>query len=573
MNKPTLLPLLLVLVMAAGGARAATITGQVQNSTGAGVSGVTVNVNTGATTVSVLTDLNGFFTLVVPSGTYDVIFLPPGSSLVPKRIQNVTVVLSLNLGVVTLQDGFPLSGFVLTPLGLPVANADTNVYDQATGQKLWTPDDNTDATGFFEVVIPAGTYRWRVAPPQSLLLVAHQIRNIVVNAPTSLGNITLQPGVLVTGTVRDSQTFLPLADVDLDADDAFTGERIVTPGDNTDASGNFSLVLPTGLFHLSFDPPVGDNHAGRRVYNVTVAGPGNLGTFGLDVGATLSGTLVGPGGVPVAGADLDALIAPGNTGIYISHDKTDANGAFSVVVPFGSYQLTFEPDAALGLVGFRTATINANTSQSLGTISLQTGVILSGTIIGWDGLPEAEADLDIIDPVTGAELITPGDLTDANGAYSAVVPQGTWNVRIQTRKLSFSRATTIQNVVVNGPTTLNQNLPIVPIVAYMSTTGVPTVGQGGPLVVTVGFLNFTINVQPTNVSVVMITPGGNEVLVIPPIPLNVPPQTPFLLPNIPIPLPPVNPAFLGQPFRLELRFTEQATGIEQDSDRLTFIIL
>ena len=45
---------------------------------------------------------------------------------------------------------------------------------------------------------------------------------------------------------------------DVDVDDSSTGERIPTSGDDSDGSGAFSVVVPTGTFDLSLEPVLAD---------------------------------------------------------------------------------------------------------------------------------------------------------------------------------------------------------------------------------------------------------------------------------------------------------------------------
>ncbi|HKB16418.1 MAG TPA: hypothetical protein VKF62_10145 [Planctomycetota bacterium] len=42
--------------------------------------------------------------------------------------------------------------------------------------------------------------------------------------------------------------------VDIDVFDQVTGVKLVTPNDNTDAQGEFSVVVPPGLYRVAFDP-------------------------------------------------------------------------------------------------------------------------------------------------------------------------------------------------------------------------------------------------------------------------------------------------------------------------------
>lgn len=566
----TMLPLLMMITLTAASARADNLTGQVVDTSNTGVAGADVEAS-GPVSATTVTDANGFFTLVLPAGTYDVEILPQGTSLAALGLSAVAVSGTTSLGQITLQPGFVLSGTVDDSGGLPVANADINVYDQATGTKLLTPDDNTGLAGAFAVVVPAGTYTVRASPPATVLLVAQEIEDVAVNGTTSMGTITLPPGFLLTGTVVDAQTQAPIADVDIDVDHAVTGRRVITPGDNTNAGGVFAAVVPFGLYHVSFDPDPGVLYAGREVYNVFVSTTHDMGVVTLQQGFAVTGTLTSPSGA-VAAADIDVDSTTTGARVYVPHDETDANGSFSIVLPAGSYIMELEPPVSAGLVGTRTGTITVNGPTTLSPISVQPGFTVSGTVQGWNGSGESGAQVDFIDPATGEELITPGNETDSGGAFSAVVPSGTWDVEVQTAKGSLSRDTLITGFPVAGPASLNPILNLVPVGTYISGLGIPTVPQGGPIPVNVFIFNPTMSSQNTLVSLVVTEPGGGEITIVPPSAVTLTPQQLDSFLGLPMPLPPVGSNLQGLVLHLELRFADPATGMVFDKDRLPFIV-
>jgi hypothetical protein len=401
MSRKRTVALEVVFVMVLGtlaSGQGALVTGVVQTSGGLPIAGVDIELSGGVVfPVPPVTGPTGVFSFSVVAGTYDVSFLPSTSAFAPAQVTDLAVPASgtVNMGIIVLQAGIPLSGTVQTSTGAPVFLADINVYDQATGQTLFTPGDSTDALGNFAVTVPAGTYRVRARPPGGLILVAEQVENIVVAGPTIVPTFVLQPGVMLTGTVLDSVTLLPIADVDLDVDDAVTGVRIITPGDNTNGSGVFSVIVPAGTFDISFEPTGGLTHVARMVTNFVVPSsvlPVNMGIVSLDPGFVLSGTVLGPGGAPVVGADIDVDTMLGDVRVLTPGDNTDPAGQFAVVVPSGTYVVSVEPPFALGLVGASVSPVTVTGNTTVPVFNLQAGVVLSGTILAWNGLPEVNAD-------------------------------------------------------------------------------------------------------------------------------------------------------------------------------------
>lgn len=559
--------------MLAASARADTLTGQVVTPAGVGVVGATLTFSNGANPLNPVTGTNGIFAVVLPPGTYDIGIDPPsGSGLAPRELIGVVVSGLTNIGTIQLEPGFALSGRVVTTAGLPVVNADTDVRDLATGRRLFTPDDNTDANGAFQVVVPAGTYRFDVRPNPATLIAPGSVQPVVVAAATSLGTIVLEPGFALTGTVLDGRTSTPLEGADIDVEDAVTGARLLTPSDNTDPLGRFSVVVPAGFYVVSVDPPPGTPLRGLERFNVSVAGTAtSLGTLALAAGFVVSGTVLDSTGAPVAGTDIDVETTPGSSAIFVSNDKTDANGNFAVVVPGGTWRVVLEPQRATGLVGHRSAPLPVSANVTLPTVRLQSGVVLSGTVTGAMGTPEENVDIDVVDPATGEELVTDADDTDASGRYSVIVPPGTWDLRFLPAKASPSRVEQVQGVAVQGATTVDRQLSLVPIFAYLDTLGVPEVGQGGPLPVLIAFINATPVTQPTTVRIVVVDPFGNETDVLPALRLDMPSGAGAFT-ALQIGIPTLHSTLPGQPYRLELRFDDPATGAEQDHDNLRFLV-
>lgn len=176
-----------------------------------------------------------------------------GQVLAPLQLFG-TISAPIDLGIVTLKTGFHVTGTVRRQNGVAVNGADVDAIDVATGDTLFTPNDNTNTLGVFDVVVPAGTIDLSVIRPTALVLVGVEVKNLFVNAPLDVGILTMRDGVFLSGNVRDGLG-LPVLAADVNVTEAATGLPIALGSDNTNASGFYSVVVPTGLMHVVFSPP------------------------------------------------------------------------------------------------------------------------------------------------------------------------------------------------------------------------------------------------------------------------------------------------------------------------------
>lgn len=329
-------------------------TGHVQDELGAPLATVDLNfvdLATGDTYAANNdnTDLAGNFSVFVPELTYDIFFTPPlGMPKAGAVLHSVAIAGTTAVGTVTLPDGITVGGRVLAPGGAPVEAVDTDYTDTATGETIYSPRDDTDALGQFSVYVPSGSYDVTVRPQAVNGWAWQTIHDVDASAPVALGDIQLQPGFAVTGTIRDD-ALQPVAIADLDMVDAL-GRDLPTPDDNTDALGVFSLLPPASTFDLLARPPAGAALACAVIRNVVVTGPMNVGTMTLPAGFPISGVVRDAGGAPVAGVDWHAFELAGGLDFPTVHDNTDALGNYSFRLPAGAWRIVAEPPAGSGLL-------------------------------------------------------------------------------------------------------------------------------------------------------------------------------------------------------------------------------
>jgi len=369
---------LCALVPAWGG----TISGQVLDEQGAPISGVdldfvVVSTGKGQSANNDTTDATGHYVTTVPPQVYDVFYSPPAGSLLAGHVQH-NVNLNVNQAVnVTLRRAWLVSGVMYrADTSGPAAAVDLDFDDLATGEKIFTPLDNTDATGHYSVAVPRGIYRvsfdgpvpeFPTDPPQ---LAPAALEEITIDgANLDLGEVTLAPGFHVTGHVV-TNTGLDLAGADLDFVTPATGEKIFTKSDNTDGGGDFDTVVPPGVYSLRIDPPFGPALTPRVVSGVTVGGDVGLGTLGLLAGLTVNGFVKDSSLQGLRDVDLDFVTSAGGVPVVTAWDDTNFAGQYIVRVPAGTYDITYRPLRHSLVLPATTFAVAVPTSKTLADMML-----------------------------------------------------------------------------------------------------------------------------------------------------------------------------------------------------------
>ncbi|MFT4514886.1 MAG: hypothetical protein ACI89X_001506 [Planctomycetota bacterium] len=557
-------PLLAIAALSSVSVSAQSLTGRVTDPVGVPIAGITVDTGSGLAT----TDALGVFVITpLAINTYEVEYLPAIGAPWESRLLESIVSGATNIGDVVLQPGFDITGVAMSEAGLPVASCNLNIYAQ-DGTKLFTPYDNTDALGNFAVTVPAGTWDVRVQPPVGAAMVSTTIEDVVVAGAVGLGTVTMRTGYVVSGSVVDSVSGVPIGSTRFRATNALTGERFVVPADTANVFGQFSFLLPFGIVDLDVIPPQGNAHVAREMFGVFVPGATVLGAVGLDSGAMLSGTVT-VGGVAFEGADIDVLLADG-TKVFTAFDTSALNGTFSVVTPLGSgLRLRVEPVSATGLVGVLMPPISVAGPTSVGVIDLQSGVAVSGIVMG-PGAPEFDAALRFVDTVSGQEVVTVHDHTDVTGNYTTFVPAGNYDVAAVTVDGSLS-LDGMQNVTVAAAATVDFALALKTARTQVTSYGTPTVGQGGPLPINVLLHTTPAGLTTIRIDVFVDMPNGVSVPLLFGLPLSLP-AVPFVVGPVFLALPPVPAGQLGKPLKMRVRLRDATGAITYDEADQTFFV-
>ena len=328
------------------------------------VTGTTLNFSGEAT------DLNGAFSVLVPPGTYDIdvrdtIATTPTGPYVRVEFNNRLVDADQNLGLVTLRNGYQLTGTVLNESASPVNMANIDVIDPATGIEVPLSGDETGLVtnpGQFSVLVPEGTWDVEIEPPPGSGL-AGLVVPITVNAPgpASIGTQTLLNGVPVTGTTETSNGS-PVAAVDLDFVIASTGVEIPTIDDNANAQGQFSVVVAPEVYDIQFKPPFATGLAPRELTGVSVAGTTSLGPITLSPGPALSGTIT-LGGTPFEGARM--TLSDGGADVFVFGDRSNSAGFYQLRALAGTYDVTANPPPGSGASPLTMTNVTLTTDTTL----------------------------------------------------------------------------------------------------------------------------------------------------------------------------------------------------------------
>jgi len=355
MSKPVIVFFALLLAAVAV-SHAATITGRVIDETGQPVPNVDLDFTDLATgnDESVngdTTDVNGMYTVIIDPAFYDVFFTaPPGGRLAGHVEQSVNLNVNQTVNV-TLAPAWFISGQVFrADTSGPATGVDLDFENVITGEKIFTPMDNTDLTGTYNVAVPRGIYRVNFDGPEPDLisdppqLARGELLEVSLDgsADITLPSITLPLGFHVEGQVIDDKGDAVVG-ADLDFIVSGTNTKAVVRGDNTGAGGVYDTIVPAGTYDIEVDPPPGAPAAAQMLVGVPIAADSVLGTHILEPGLLLFGMVKDPDGNALPRVDLDLRASGLGNDVPTAWDKTDSSGQYFVYVAAGTYDIDFEP--------------------------------------------------------------------------------------------------------------------------------------------------------------------------------------------------------------------------------------
>lgn len=355
-----------------------------------------------------------------------------------------------------------ISGTVRDAVTLaPIATMDLDLFDGAKNP-INTVNPVTNGSGVYSISsLAAGQYYLRCDPAVTDPYVDQYYPGVflesaagVINVPAS-GTVTidfnLQRGATISGRVLNATSGLAVPDIDLDV---YSSDRAIIGSIDAASAADGSYTLgrfPAGTYFVRGDPAAGQPYV-LSYYDrqsslgsatpIQVSGTGNFGSIDIHLppGGWLSGTVTNSSAtILLAGIDIDVFTS-GGTFLPDYDGTTDANGAYTVSLPPGSYYVMADPTAAQQYVdtyfpdkptlsgaqlvsvsaGITTSNINIRSPWG-GTIS---GFIRSASSVALPGVKAVvlDSNFNVVKGATG--------LSGADGSYlaGAVLP-GTYLVR------------------------------------------------------------------------------------------------------------------------------------------------
>jgi len=326
------------------------------------------------------TNALGQFQVVLPTGQFDMELEPAATSnLVPLRLDDLTLTGDVNLGDVVLIHGVHLSGQLKDPFTAPAPAVQVRLHDPWSGEEIFNIRNQTDATGSFDLVVAPGFYDLWLIPPRGASWLPRFLSGVSLDASLALPPVTLDSGSLATGRVLSGGD--PAEGVDLDFTTSLGGIEALTPKDNTDQNGDYSIAVFPGTYDLYFDPPPPMGLAPAELPNVNLSTSATVPNVSLQPGRVVSGVVRDGLANPVAGTDLDFLsIASGNE-MPSSRDHSDIGGTFAATVAAGVFDIEFNPPAGSGLGQVVLTGVTINGNVNLGTVTLPAATAATPTIV------------------------------------------------------------------------------------------------------------------------------------------------------------------------------------------------
>lgn len=352
---------------------------------------------------------------------------------------------------------FLVSGTVRNTQGQGISGVDIDAEDTVTGASVPLSGDGTNASGFYDIFLPPGTYHISFTPPLGMQVAGREVRNVVVTNQVVL-NTTLPNGFFIFGTVRNP-ALQTLAGVDIDVRDQATDTKVFTAHDDTDLTGFYSIVLAPGTYKVLFRPRPALNMPVRIFENVVMSQDRNIDCT-LQNGVRLFGTALDAEGDPLLGVSLSVRNAVTGAKVWTYGSSSDSLGFYeAALLPGLSYDLTYAAPQSWGYLDIvvDSLLIAAATQRN---VQLEFPFRLNGRVQqASNGVPVAGVKIDVVRQPGGVKIPLTGNTTDANGDYEVQVPAGTFDVTFRSPEGNGLASQIVRGLVIGDDTQLDSLLP------------------------------------------------------------------------------------------------------------------
>lgn len=285
------------------------------------------------------TDSGGNFRLALPPGSYAIAAYDEAVEYAPAVLaENVTIVAGETVTAnLTLPLAANIAGVARDHLTLaPLAGINVTAYATGSGLRVTA---TTDANGRYSIIVPAGDYVVAAFGGDYVSQIAPATIH-VAGRQTVSADFALTKGARASGHVTARASGVPLPGITVAAYD-LNGRVVATTA--TDPTGAYALLVPPGTVKLlAFDDALQFATAyylGAATFDetqpVALAEAQTLtADFAMSVAGRVTGNVTNAGSAALAGMQVIAYDAGFRN---IAETTTDANGAFRLALPPGTY--------------------------------------------------------------------------------------------------------------------------------------------------------------------------------------------------------------------------------------------
>lgn len=436
------------------------LSGQVVNSDGLAMSGIDIDIRSDQSgwldLIGDETNPQGFFSVAIPAiiDEYRITFSDTAlnPTVFPNEIDLGLLFGDTDTGVVTMDLAHTLTGLVVDENGVALPGIDMNVYD-LSGAGIDLFNDDTNASGVFNVLVPQGTWEIRhrlVSPIAGEERVTHVVNDLIVNSNIDMGTVVVPLGYHLLGTVVSSAG-TPILGAIFDAEYTTTTTPIYLSSDITNAAGEFDLLLPAGLVTLEVDPPLsGPTRISKRVsIDLPSSSPINLGTILLEDGINITGSFTDSLGTSIPLVDVEFYRTVNGQLYDTLHENGNAAGDFSAVVYADDYNLTLTPPAGSNLAPKYIYNQSCYAPTTLGTIVLEAAVNVSGIV--WSATsPLPNTLIEATNVSSGVIPPWGSTLSNPDGTYQLNLGSGVWTLTASAPAGTGLQSKVIPNVSIDS---------------------------------------------------------------------------------------------------------------------------